>query len=142
MIRLSGKKILFVCTGNSARSQMAEGFARAMGGGDWEVRSAGTAPAGLNPLAVRVMAEAGVDISGQTSKALDPRLLALADVVVTLCGDAAESCPVAPPGVRRIHWPLPNPARTGGPEEDVLSVFRDVRDEIRGLVEALLTEEG
>ncbi|HUW63390.1 MAG TPA: arsenate reductase (thioredoxin) [Spirochaetia bacterium] len=136
------RKVLFLCTGNAARSQMAEGFGRALGGDRWEVYSAGTAPAGLHPLAVQVMAEAGVDISGHASKSLDGQLLASVDVVVTLCGDATESCPVTPPSVKRIHWPLPDPARAGGTEAEVLAVFRAVRDEIRQRVEALLAEEG
>ncbi|OAT80319.1 arsenate reductase (thioredoxin) [Desulfotomaculum copahuensis] len=134
------KKILFLCTGNSCRSQMAEGFARALTGGQWEVSSAGTAPAGVNPRAVKVMAEAGVDISGHTSKAIDLDLLNSVDVVVTLCGDAAESCPVTPTGVRRIHWPLPDPARAAGTEEEITAAFRVVRDEIKERVTALQRE--
>jgi len=135
------RKILFLCTANSARSQMAEGFARALAGDRWEVRSAGTAPAGLNPLAVKVMAEVGIDISGHTSKVLDPEVFKAADVVVTLCGDAAESCPLTPPGVRRIHWPLPDPARATGTREEILAAFRAVRDDIRKRVQTLLEEE-
>ena len=108
------KKILFLCTGNSARSQMDEGFARTLGGGRWDVYSADTNPAGLNPQAVKAMAEEGIDISHHTSKKLDLDMLKSADVVVTLCGNAAESCPVTPSEVRRMHWPLPDPARAAG----------------------------
>ena len=137
---MSKKKILFLCTGNSCRSQMAEGFARALAGDQWEVHSAGTAPAGVNPRAVKAMAEAGVDISGHTSKAIDPALLKSSDAVITLCGDAAESCPVTPPGVKRIHWPRPDPARAAGTEEEIMAVFRAVRDEIKERVIALKKE--
>ncbi len=119
---------------------MAEGFARHLGAGRLEAASAGTAPAGLHPRAVAAMAEVGVDISGHASKAIDPELLERATVVVTLCGDAAERCPLPPPHVRRLHWPLPDPARaTGGPAE-VAAAFRAVREELRARVAALLAE--
>lgn len=134
------KKVLFLCTGNSCRSQMAEGFARALAGDRWEVYSAGTNPVGVNPRAVQVMAEVGIDISGQTSKAVDLEILHAADVVVTLCGDARDSCPVTPPGVRRLHWPLEDPAKATGTEEEILHKFRQVRDEIKKRVEELLAE--
>lgn len=151
-------KVLFLCTGNSCRSQMAEGFARALDRGEavssgaggsasvgarnthWEVASAGLEPAGLNPRAVQVMAEVGVDISGHTSKALDPASLATFDLVVTLCGDADERCPLLPPGVRKVHWPLPDPAKAQGSESEVLTVFRRVRDDIAARVLALYAE--
>jgi arsenate reductase len=135
------KKIVFVCTGNSCRSQMAEGFARHLGGDRWEVHSAGTSPQGVNPRALRAMAEAGVDISGQRSKAIAPGLLESADIVVTLCGDAEEKCPLTPPSVRRLHWPLEDPARATGTEEEIMARFRAVRDEIRQRVAALIAEE-
>ncbi|MDR7402945.1 MAG: arsenate reductase (thioredoxin) [Armatimonadota bacterium] len=132
--------VLFLCTGNSCRSQMAEGFARALGGERVEVYSAGLEPAGLHPRAVAVMAEAGIDISGQTSDPLDPEVLRRADLVVTLCGDARDRCPVTPPAVRHLHWPLPDPARAAGGEEAVMAVFRSVRDEIRARVWELLAD--
>lgn len=135
------KKIVFLCTGNSCRSQMAEGFARHLGGDRWEVHSAGTSPQGVNPRAVRAMAEAGVDISGQRSKPIAPGLLESADIVVTLCGDAEEKCPLTPPSVRRLHWPLEDPAGATGTEEEIMARFRAVRDEIRQRVAALLAEE-
>ncbi|MBX6378662.1 MAG: arsenate reductase (thioredoxin) [Clostridia bacterium] len=135
------RRLLFLCTGNACRSQMAEGFARVLGGHFWEVESAGTDPKGLDPRAVRVMAEVGVDISAQQSKALRPDQLQRADLVITLCGDAEERCPVTPPGVERRHWPLEDPARARGGEEQVLARFRAVRDAIRRHVEALLAEE-
>lgn len=138
---MSKKKILFLCTGNSCRSQMAEGFAKTVGKNAWEVHSAGINPVGLNPNAVRVMAEAGLDISGQTSKPIDPDMLAKADLVITLCGDAAESCPTTPPGVLRIHWPIEDPAKAGGKKDEVMASFRAVRDEIRKRVVELLKNQ-
>lgn len=135
------KKVLFLCTGNSCRSQMAEGFARALAGDRWEVYSAGLEPAGVNPRAVQVMREVGIDISGQTSDPIDSDLLRQVDLIVTLCGDAAERCPVTPPEVRRLHWPLEDPAGATGSEEEVLAKFRRVRDEIRQRIRFLLASE-
>lgn len=104
-----------------------------------EVFSAGLEPAGLNPRAVAAMAEAGIDISQQTSKPIDPQLLARMDIIVTLCGDAEERCPVTPPSIRRLHWPLPDPARATGSEPEVMNHFRQVRDEIEARVRQLVT---
>jgi arsenate reductase len=132
--------IYFICTGNSARSQMAEGFARRLLGDGWEVLSGGLEPSVVHPLAVRAMAEAGVDISRQWSKPIDLERLRSARIAVTLCGDAEERCPVTPPGVLRLHWPLPDPARAGGSEEERLAVFRQVRDRLRELIEGLARE--
>ncbi len=139
---MSKTTVLFLCTGNSCRSQMAEGWLRQLGGSRFEVLSAGTQPQGLNPTAVRIMAEAGVDISGQRSKSVDEFLGRDLDVLVTVCGGAKESCPmfVGKVGQRR-HWPIHDPAEAQGTEEEVLVTFRRVRDEIRGRVEALLREE-
>ena len=122
--------IYFVCTGNSARSQMAEGFARQMFGDRFEVLSGGLEPSVLNPYAVRVMTEIGIDISGQFSKPIEVDRLRSAGIAVTLCGDAEERCPVTPPSVLRIHWPLLDPAKATGSEEERLATFRAVRDEI------------
>lgn len=135
------RKVMFVCTGNSCRSQMAEGFARALAGDQWEVYSAGLQPAGVNPLAVRYMAEVGIDISAQTSDALDPELMRRMDHIITLCGDAEERCPLTPPSVRRQHWPLPDPARASGSEQEVARVFRAVRDDIARRVREWLAQE-
>lgn len=132
--------ILFLCTGNSCRSQMAEGFARALGGDRVEVYSAGIEPAGLNPRAVKVMVEAGIDISRQTSEPIDPEILNKADLIVTLCGDARDKCPVTPPSIRREYWPLRDPAKAEGDQEEIMAVFRAVRDEIRVRVTKLLEE--
>jgi len=131
-------KIMFICTGNSCRSQMAEGFARALGGDRVEVYSAGTEPRGVDPRAVAVMAEVGIDISHQTSKLIDTELLDRVDLAVTLCGDVLETCPVIPGHVRHLHWGLPDPARVTGTEAAVMNAFRSVRDEIRRQVERLL----
>lgn len=117
---------------------MAEGFARALGSQEWEVYSAGFEPKGVHPMAIEVMREAGVDISHQTSKLLDSTLLAKMDYVITLCGEADEACPVTPPSVTRLHWPLEDPARATGTPEEVRAKFRQVRDEIRRRVESFL----
>ncbi|MGH7480013.1 MAG: arsenate reductase ArsC, partial [Candidatus Methylomirabilales bacterium] len=103
-------KILFVCTGNSARSQMAEAFARNYGKGQAEASSAGIDPKGLHPFTVKVMKEKRIDVSRQESKALTDEMLRNADVVVTVCGHAAEHCPALPPHVRKLHWPIDDPA--------------------------------
>lgn len=132
-------RILFLCTGNSARSQMAEGLARALGGGGVQVWSAGIEPKGVHPLAVRAMAERGIDISGQSSKDLsavprDP------DVVITLCDNAADRCPAFPGRVTRIHWSLPDPAAVTGTDDEKLRTFRHTREEIESRLAALLEE--
>ena len=131
-------RILFLCTGNSCRRQMAEGWARHLKHGRVEAHSAGTDPHGLNPLAVRVMAEAGVDISRHTSKR--PESIGLPfDVVVTVCDSAHESCPVFP-GARVVHVGFDDPprlAKDARNEEEALSHYRRVRDEIRAFVERL-----
>jgi two-component system phosphate regulon sensor histidine kinase PhoR len=132
------RTILFLCTANSCRSQMAEGFARAMLGNGDRAFSAGTEPKGVHPLAVRAMNEVGIDISGQRSKAIEEIPLDEVDQLITLCGDAAEHCPVLPGKIARSHWPLPDPARAEGSEEEVMNVFRRVRDDIRRRVQALL----
>ncbi len=133
--------ILFLCTGNSCRSQMAEGFARLLGGDQVSVQSAGIEAHGKNPRAIAAMQEAGVDVSGQESTRVTDAMLAAADVVVTVCGHADEHCPVLPTGTRRIHWPLPDPAKATGTEEEITAQFREVRDDIRARVEALLNDE-
>lgn len=130
--------LLFLCTGNSCRSQMAEGWGRHFGGNAIEVQSAGIEAHGKNPRAIAVMREAGIDISGQESTRLTPAMLSWADVVVTVCGHADEHCPVLPAGTRKIHWPLNDPAKAQGSEEAIMAVFRASRDDIRARVEALL----
>lgn len=133
------KNILFLCTGNSCRSQIAEGFARALAPAGVTIYSAGTEPKEIHPLAIRVMKEAGIDISGQKAKGLDAIPVEGIDLVVTLCGDAAESCPAFAETAERLHWPLSDPARARGEEQAVLRSFRDVRDEIRARIERLFS---
>jgi arsenate reductase len=133
-------RILFLCTGNSCRSQMAEGFARALKGDRIEPYSAGTAPKGLDPRAVRVMAEAGVDISGQRSKPMAEFRGREFDFVVTLCDGARESCPILPGSARIIHAGFADPpalAAGAHSEEEALAHYRRVRDQIRAFVEKL-----
>ena len=131
-------KVLFVCTGNSARSQMAEGFARHFGGEQIEAHSAGVEPSRLNPVAVAVMRERGIDISGHRSKAFDWDLARQMDVVVTVCGHANESCPVLPPEVKRLHWPREDPAAAKGTDAEIMATFRLVRDQVETRVVDLL----
>jgi arsenate reductase len=130
--------ILFLCTGNSCRSQMAEGWARALAGDNITVQSAGIEAHGKNPRAIAVMADAGQDISQQESTRVDTAMLAAADLVVTVCGHADEHCPLLPAGTRKEHWPLDDPAKATGSEAEIMAVFRASRDEIRQRVEALL----
>jgi arsenate reductase (thioredoxin) len=138
--RESKKSVLFLCTGNSARSQMAEGFLKTLGTGKYDVFSAGIAPVGVNPHAVTVMAEVGIDISSQTSDQISQELLDKADILITLCGDARENCPVVPVKVEKRHWPLNDPARATGTEDVVLNEFRKIRDQIKEYIAELITE--
>ena len=125
------KRILVLCTGNSARSQMAEGLLRAAGEGTFEVHSAGTHPTSVRPEAIAVMMELGIDISQHRSKSVDEFLQSNLDLVITVCDNAAEACPAFPGSVRRLHWPFEDPAAVSGPEETRLNAFRTVRDQIR-----------
>lgn len=120
--------VLILCTGNSARSQMAEGLLRELSHGTIDAKSAGTAPKSVNPLAIRVMAERGIDISHQRSKHLNEFLDQPFDYVITVCDQAAEACPIFPGKAERIHWSFPDPAAVQGTEEGKLVVFRTVRD--------------
>ncbi len=129
------KRVLFLCVHNSARSQMAEGFARALAPQGTEVWSAGSEPGRVHPSAVEAMRDAGIDISGQRSKSLDEVPWQEADTVVTLCGEANEVCPALAAKVRKLHWSLPDPA--AAPEPERPQIFRDVRDEIRWRVSSL-----
>lgn len=130
--------ILFLCTGNACRSQMAEGWARRLAGPGFEVQSAGIEAHGKNPRAIRIMREAGVDISSQASTRVTEDMIAAADFVVTVCGHADAHCPTLPAGLRKEHWPLPDPAKAAGSEEEIMAVFRASRDDIRRRVEDLL----
>jgi len=132
--------ILFLCTGNSCRSQMAEGWAKQLAPSDWTIQSAGIEAHGKNPRAIAVMAEAGIDISGQESTRVTDTMLEDADLVVTVCGHADEHCPVLPAGTRKQHWPLSDPAKATGSEEEIMAVFRATRDEVRERVAGLMTQ--
>lgn len=127
---MTKKTLYFLCTGNSCRSQMAEGWGRKILGQEWNVFSAGIEAHGVNPKAIMVMSEIGIDISNQTSNIIDSQILNNADLVVTLCGDAADKCPMTPPSIRREHWGFDDPAKATGTEEDIWAEFQRVRDEI------------
>ena len=128
---MSGRtRVLFLCTHNSARSQMAEGLLRHLGGDRFEAHSAGTEATGVRPEAVRAMAEIGVDISSQESKTLHRYLGEAFDYVITVCDAANEACPAFPGAGRRLHWSFEDPSAASGPEEEWLAAFRRVRDGI------------
>ncbi|PKH09192.1 arsenate reductase (thioredoxin) [Planomicrobium sp. MB-3u-38] len=127
---MTKKTLYFLCTGNSCRSQMAEGWGKEILGDEWQVLSAGIEAHGLNPNAVKAMNEVDIDISNQTSDIIDMDTLNNADFVVTLCGDAADKCPMTPPHVKRDHWGFVDPAKAEGTEEEKWAVFQSVRDEI------------
>ena len=131
-------RLLFLCTGNSCRSQMAEGWARTLAGDDVVIQSAGIEAHGKNPRAIAVMKEAGVDISAQESTRLTDTMLNAADYLVTVCGHADEHCPALPPGIRKEHWPLTDPAKATGTEAEIMAEFRESRDDIRRRVADLL----
>lgn len=136
---VNDKKIIyFICTGNSCRSQMAEGFAKYYGNGKVEVYSGGIETHGLNPRAVKVMSEIGIDISNQTSDLINEDILFKSDYVITLCGDARDKCPVLPASVKNIHWGLEDPAKATGSEQEILNKFREIRDIIEKKVKNLI----
>jgi arsenate reductase len=130
--------LLFLCTGNSCRSQMAEGWAKHLAPEWLHVDSAGIESHGKNPRAIAVMREAGIDIFGQESTQVTDAMIEAADVVVTVCSHADEHCPVLPAGTRKEHWPLDDPAKAAGTEEEVMAVFRATRDEVRHRVQDLI----
>lgn len=135
------KTLYFLCTGNSCRSQMAEGWGKQILGEEWEVLSAGIEAHGVNPNAVKAMNEVGVDIKDQTSDLIDAEILNSADFVVTLCGDAADNCPMTPKHVKRAHWGFDDPAKAEGTDEEKWAFFQRVRDEIGARIE-LFSETG
>jgi arsenate reductase len=129
--------ILILCTGNSCRSHLAEGLLRVALGDGYVVASAGSKPAGyVHPLAVKAMAEIGIDISGHTSKHMDEFLNQEVETVITVCGNADQACPMFPGQLNRHHWGFDDPAHATGTEEEQMAVFRRVRDEIRRVFEA------
>lgn len=133
-------KIYFLCTGNSCRSQIAEGFAKDIMPDDWIIKSAGIEQHGLNPLAVDTMDEIGIDISNHTSDLIDEFFLFSCDYAITLCGDANDKCPVTPASITRLHWPLTDPAGIIGTKEVVQNQFRKTRDQIKSLVYELQSD--
>ena len=135
-------RVLFLCTQNSARSQMAEGMLRHLGGERFEVKSAGTDATHVRPLAIRAMDEIGIDISGQESKTLERYLEESFDYVITVCDDANEACPFFPGAANRLHWSFEDPSRARGSEEEQLAVFRSVRERIKDRVQAELVDGG
>ena len=129
--------VLILCTGNSCRSHLAEGILRAAAGEILDVQSAGSKPAGyVHPLAIKVMSEVGIDISAHRSKHLDEFLTQKIETVITVCGNADQACPIFPGQVNRHHWPFYDPAKAQGTEDQILAVFRQVRDEMRNVFEA------
>jgi len=132
--------LLFLCTGNSCRSQMAEGWAKYYSKGKIEIQSAGIESHGKNPRAIAVMKEVGVDISQQESTKLTQDMLDWADVIVTVCGHADEHCPALPAKIEKIHWPLTDPAKASGNEEQIMDQFRASRDDIRNRVASLIKQ--
>jgi arsenate reductase (thioredoxin) len=135
------KLVYFLCTGNSCRSQMAEGFLKALGGDKFEVKSAGLEAHGLNPRAVQVMKEAGVDISHHTSDVIDPEILSKADYIITLCGPVNDNCPVVRNDkAERWHWGFDDPAKATGTKEEIMAKFREVRDSIKKRIEQFVKE--
>ncbi len=134
------RRVLILCTGNSARSQMAEGLLRQVGGDRYEVHSAGIRPAGVNPLAVEAMGEIGVDISRQRSKSVAEFDGQSFDAVITVCDNAAEQCPSFPGAPRRFRWSLPDPASMQGTVEEKRAAFRSVRDRIQMRMREFLSE--
>lgn len=138
---MSKKRVLFLCTHNSARSQMAEGLLRDMAGERFDAFSAGTEATRVRPEAISVMAEIGVDLSTQESKTLERYLGEPFDYVITVCDDANEWCPVFPGARERLHWSFPDPSRAEGEEETRLAVFRKVRDEISSRIREEFVQE-
>jgi arsenate reductase len=134
------QRVLILCTGNSARSQMAEGLLRHEAGGRFEVFSAGTRPTEVRPEAIAVMREIGIDISGHRSKSVDEFVNQPFDYVITVCDNARESCPVFPSAARMLHWSFDDPAAVRGSEDRRLEAFRAVRDRIHGRIMVFLGE--
>lgn len=132
------KKVLFLCTKNSVRSQMAEGLMKSLGSVQWIVQSGGTSPTFVHPLATRVMGEIGIDISQQTSKSLNQFLNEEFDYIITLCDEAALSCPAFPGQGKRLHWSVEDPAAASDTTEEKLLVFRRIRDSIQNKIEEFL----
>ena len=136
------QRVIFVCTHNSARSQMAEGMLRAWGGDRFEALSAGTEATGVRPEAIRVMEEIGIDISGHSSKTLDPFLGESFSWLITVCDQAKEACPIIPGVAQQAHWSIDDPSGGDGDEEARLQAFRSARDVLRGRIQIFLLAAG
>jgi arsenate reductase (thioredoxin) len=132
---MNKRRVLFLCTHNSARSQMAEGLLRHLAGEQFEAFSAGTEAGGIRPLAIRVMAELGIDISKQESKTLEPYVAQPFDAVITVCDEANEACPVFPGAKEQQHWSFADPSAAIGSESEQLAVYRRIRDGLRKRIE-------
>ncbi len=135
---MNRQRVLFLCTHNSARSQMAEGLLRHLGADRFDAFSAGSEAARVRPLAIRAMGELGIDISRQESKTLDRYLTEPFDYVITVCDQANASCPIFPGRSKRLHWSLPDPSQATGTEDEQLAVYRAVRDDLRQRIETEL----
>lgn len=141
MTKREKEKVLFLCTGNSCRSQMAEAWLRKLAGESFEVYSAGLEPHGVNPYTIKVMEELGIDMSEHRSTHLDEYKGKIDfDFLITVCGNADERCPFFPGMGTRLHWPFEDPAKFVGPESEKLAAFREVRDQIKSRIESWLDE--
>ena len=138
---MTKKTIYFLCTGNSCRSQMAEGFGKKYLANEYDVYSAGIEAHGVNPIAVKAMKAVGIDISKQTSNIIDQKILNKADIIITLCGDANDKCPMTPPHVTRWHWGFDDPAKAEGTEEEKWAFFQRVRAELEARIQRFAKEE-
>lgn len=132
--------ILFLCTGNACRSQIAEAWARKLAPANVRIQSAGIEAHGKNPRAIAVMREVGIDMSQQNSTVVSGEMLAATDYLITVCGHADERCPATPGGIRKAHWPLSDPAKATGSDELIMRTFRETREEIRERVVDLLQQ--
>jgi arsenate reductase len=139
---MTRQRVLFLCTHNSARSQMAEGFLRQRAGDRVDVESAGTEETRVNPLAIRAMREVGIELSGHRSKTLDEFLDQPWDAVITVCDSANERCPVFPRSAQRLHWSFEDPSKARGSEEERLELFRRIRDEIAARIDGWVAARG
>ncbi len=137
---MTRRRVLFLCTHNSARSQMAEGLLRDLAGDRFEVASAGTEQTRVHPLAIQAMAEIGIDISGHSSKTLDRFVDQPWDVVITVCDNANESCPLFPGAARRLHWSFEDPSAARGSEDEQLQVFSRIRNQIQSRIRQFLED--
>lgn len=133
-------KVMFLCTGNSCRSLMAEGLARELGKGIIEPYSAGVISSFLHPRAITVMKEIGIDISSQKSEEMDEGFLRKMDIIITLCSNAKESCPWMPPEIKRFHWPIQDPVSASGNEEEKMNEFRKTRDETKEKIAGFISD--